>query len=165
MKSLTDARMRTVKVGWNAAGLPESLASTGRIEVVDATAARGRVLATPATRKLALDLGVDLRTVRLPAGVRLGILLLPGLALLVEALEPLLGVRFGSIGRRSIEGLETRVRDGCEDVPMQTESMRAAVLLYEGCTITEVAEIATRLVAWDCFLRVVISDPVLWVAA
>ncbi len=32
---------------------------------------------------------------------------------------------------------------------MQTESMRAAVLLYEGCTITEVAEIATRLVAWD----------------
>ena len=32
---------------------------------------------------------------------------------------------------------------------MQTESMRAAVLLYEGCPIPEVAEIATRLVAWD----------------
>jgi putative intracellular protease/amidase len=32
---------------------------------------------------------------------------------------------------------------------MQGESMSAAVLLYEGCTITEVAEIATRLTNWD----------------
>lgn len=32
---------------------------------------------------------------------------------------------------------------------MQGESMRAAVLLYEGCTITEVAEVATRLANWD----------------
>jgi hypothetical protein len=32
---------------------------------------------------------------------------------------------------------------------MQGESMTAAVLLYDGCTITEVAEIATRLAQWD----------------
>ena len=32
---------------------------------------------------------------------------------------------------------------------MQGESMTAAVLLYDGCTITEVAEIATRLANWD----------------
>lgn len=32
---------------------------------------------------------------------------------------------------------------------MQGDSMSAAVLLYEGCTITEVAEIATRLANWD----------------
>jgi pyruvate dehydrogenase E2 component (dihydrolipoamide acetyltransferase) len=36
------------------------LASAGRIEVVDATASRGRVLATPATRRLARQLGVEL---------------------------------------------------------------------------------------------------------
>lgn len=29
---------------------------------------------------------------------------------------------------------------------MQGESMTAAVLLYDGCTITEVAELVTRLV-------------------
>lgn len=32
---------------------------------------------------------------------------------------------------------------------MQGEPMSAAVLLYDGCTITEVAEIATRLSNWD----------------
>lgn len=32
---------------------------------------------------------------------------------------------------------------------MQGEPMSAAVLLYDGCTITEVAEIATRLANWD----------------
>lgn len=32
---------------------------------------------------------------------------------------------------------------------MQGKSMTAAVVLYDGCTITEVAEIATRLVHWD----------------
>jgi pyruvate dehydrogenase E2 component (dihydrolipoamide acetyltransferase) len=39
------------------------MAPTGRIEVVDATATRGRVLATPATRRLARQLGVDLARV------------------------------------------------------------------------------------------------------
>jgi pyruvate dehydrogenase E2 component (dihydrolipoamide acetyltransferase) len=43
--------------------LPEEMAPTGRIEVVDATATRGRVLATPATRRLARQLGVDLARV------------------------------------------------------------------------------------------------------
>ena len=52
-----------------AAHLPESLASAGRIEVVDATAARGRVLATPATRRLARQMGVDLARVT-PTGKR-----------------------------------------------------------------------------------------------
>lgn len=40
--------------------LPESLPTHSRIEVVDATAARGRVLATPATRRIARQLGVEL---------------------------------------------------------------------------------------------------------
>ncbi len=49
--------------------LPESLASTGRIEVVDASANRGRVLATPATRRLARQMGIDLTRVA-PTGKR-----------------------------------------------------------------------------------------------
>lgn len=52
-----------------AAHLPESLASTGRIEVVDASASRGRVLATPATRRLARQMGIDLTRVA-PTGKR-----------------------------------------------------------------------------------------------
>lgn len=54
-----------------------------------------------------------------------------------------------SIDRRSIEGLEHGVVRGCQDGPMQGESMAAAVLLYDGCTISEVAEIATRLAHWN----------------
>lgn len=49
--------------------LPESLPSTGRIEVVDASATRGRVLATPATRRLARQMGIDLTRVA-PTGKR-----------------------------------------------------------------------------------------------
>lgn len=49
--------------------LPESLPVTRPIEVVDATANRGRVLATPATRRLARQLGVDLGRVA-PTGKR-----------------------------------------------------------------------------------------------
>jgi pyruvate dehydrogenase E2 component (dihydrolipoamide acetyltransferase) len=52
-----------------AAHLPESLPATRAIEVVDATAQRGRVLATPATRRLARQLGVDLGRVT-PTGKR-----------------------------------------------------------------------------------------------
>lgn len=52
-----------------AAHLPESLPSTGRIEVVDASASRGRVLATPATRRLARQMGIDLTRVA-PTGKR-----------------------------------------------------------------------------------------------
>jgi len=40
-----------------------SRASTGAIQVVDASAARQRVLATPATRRLARELGVEIRRV------------------------------------------------------------------------------------------------------
>ena len=53
-----------------AAHLPESLpAVSGKIEVVDATASRGRVLATPATRRLARQMSVDLGRVT-PTGKR-----------------------------------------------------------------------------------------------
>lgn len=52
-----------------AAHLPEALAGTGRIEVVDASASRGRVLATPATRRLARQMGIDLTRVA-PTGKR-----------------------------------------------------------------------------------------------
>jgi putative intracellular protease/amidase len=38
------------------------------------------------------------------------------------------------------------------------ESMSAAVLLYEGCTITEVAEIATRLANWGVRVQFVASS-------
>jgi putative intracellular protease/amidase len=38
---------------------------------------------------------------------------------------------------------------------MQGEPMSAAVLLYDGCTITEVAEIATRLANWDVHVEFV----------
>lgn len=49
--------------------LPETMAAAGRIEVVDATASRGRVLATPATRRLARQMGIDLARVA-PTGKR-----------------------------------------------------------------------------------------------
>ncbi|MEZ4398707.1 MAG: dihydrolipoamide acetyltransferase family protein [Kofleriaceae bacterium] len=55
-----------------AGNLPEALparAQAQRIEVVDASADRGRVLATPSTRRLARQLGVDLARVR-PTGKR-----------------------------------------------------------------------------------------------
>jgi pyruvate dehydrogenase E2 component (dihydrolipoamide acetyltransferase) len=53
-----------------AGNLPESLPVTrAAIEVVDATASRGRVLATPATRRLARQLGIELGRVA-PTGKR-----------------------------------------------------------------------------------------------
>src|SRR5512140_2627197 len=53
-----------------------------------------------ATGGLGVGLGerLDLGAVRLPTGVRLGVLLLPGLALLLEALEPLVGLRVEALG-------------------------------------------------------------------
>jgi pyruvate dehydrogenase E2 component (dihydrolipoamide acetyltransferase) len=53
-----------------ASNLPESLPTArSRIEVVDATAIEGRVLATPATRRLARQLGIELWRVT-PSGKR-----------------------------------------------------------------------------------------------
>src|SRR6478609_5310350 len=58
---------------------------------------RGGVAATGGLR-VGLGERLDLGAVRLPAGVRLGVLLLPGLALLLEALEPLVGLRVEALG-------------------------------------------------------------------
>ena len=84
-----------------------------RAGVAAAAAAAGARLLGGVRRRLAgLDLGLGgldlLLEVRLPAGVRLGVLLFPDGALLVEALEPLTGVRSRSPpGRCSCPGRRT----------------------------------------------------------
>src|SRR5262245_3600063 len=81
--------------------------------------ARGALALGGVRRGLAgLDLGLLgvglLLDVGLPAGVRLGVLLLPGGPLLVEALEPLAGLRVEALGVDVVALLVVRRRHAVE---------------------------------------------------